>query len=401
MKFLFFIICLLSLQPLNAEDNSKAPSISPWLYKKLKKTEALIANKSYQQAEQSLKKALSEVKKGSYEHATVLRSLSSVYALTSRYKPAADALSQSIALKTLPEKQQQQATVNLGQLYMAMEQYRKAIQTLEPWLANNTKPNVQINVLVANAYAQLKKYRKALPFIQRAIAGTTKPEESWYQLNLALYYELEDYSAAAKVLKTIINRYPEKKTYWMQLSSIYQQLKQHKKAVSVKHLAYQKGYITSEKEILQLTNLLMYVGSPHKAARLLKTEIADKNVKYSSKNWEILSQAWRAAKEYELAIKALETASTLNAKGSLYQQLGQIYVQQENWSQAVSSLKKAIAKGGLKRLGETYLILGMSYYELEQIQQARQYFSKAKQFSKNRKVAMQWLNYINETKNNS
>lgn len=403
-QFLFLHNCLLALalsvfliSPVYAKENDKPVTISPSLYKRLTKVEKLISKKSYQQAEQKLSTLLTSVEQNSYEHATVLRSLSSVYALKGQYNKAADTLSRVIALKVLPENQQQQAILNLGQLYMALEQYSKAVQTLEPWLSMNPNPDLQIHVLLANAYAQLKNYRKALPHIKKAITKSKKPEESWYQLNLALYFELENYSSAAGVLKTLIRLYPDKKPYWHQLSSIYQQLKQYKKAVSIKHLAYKKGYIDTEKGVLELANLFLYIGSPYKAANLLNDGFQHKKIRSTSKNWEILAHAWTMAKEFDNAVIALETASKLNDKGSLSQQLGQIFVEQEKWNLAVVALRKAISKGGLKNTGSTYLLLGMSYYELSDNQQAKKYFLKATQYSKNKKAAMQWLNYISKS----
>lgn len=398
MRFLALILSALLLSPVFAEDKEKTPAISPWLYKKLQKTEELIAKKSYSQAEQKLNVILPELKEKTYEQAIVLRSLSSVYALNGRYKKAAEILQKVISFDVLPKKQEQQAVLNLGQLYLAVEQYAKAIKVLEPWLAKNATNDAEVNVLVANAYAQLKKHRKALPYIKKAIAGSKKPIESWYQLNLALYYELGDYAAAAQLLKKMIVFYPEKQDYWEQLASTYQQIKQYKKAVSVKHLAYKKGFIGKEKDILALVNLFLYVNSPYKAANLLQSEISGKRVASTSKNWETLAHAWTMAKEFDKAIKALEIASKLNEKGSLYQQLGQIYVEQEQWGKAISSFNKAIAKGGLKNIGSTYLLLGMSYYESNDNKQARRSFLKATQYSKARKAAYQWLEYIGKSK---
>jgi len=398
IRLLVLLLTVLFLSPAYAADKEKAPAISPWLYKKLQKTEQLIAKKSYQQAEKSLKAMLPEAKQKSYEQALVLRSLSSVYALRGNYKKAAEVLSKVMALKVLPKQQEQQAILNLGQLYMAVEQYAKAIQTLEPWLANNTTADAQVNVLVANAYAQLKKYRKALPYVKKAIANSKKPVESWYQLNLALYYELENYTAAAQILKKMIVYYADKKQYWEQLASTYQQLKQYKKAVSIKNLAYKKGFIASEKRILELVNLFLYVNSPYKAATLLKQTIASKKVKSSSKNWEALAHAWTMAKEFDSAIEALEIASKLNEKGSLYQQLGQIHVEQEQWSKAIASLNKALSKGGLKNTGSAYLMLGMSYYEKKDKKRAKRAFLKAAKYRKNSKAANQWLDYIRAPK---
>jgi tetratricopeptide (TPR) repeat protein len=278
-----------------------------------------------------------------------------------------------------------------------MEQYAKAIKVFEPWLKTHPNPNLQINILVANAYAQLKHFRKALPYVKKAIAQSKKPKEDWYQLNLALYFELEDYSSASDILKTMIRLYPDNKQYWHQLSSTYQQLQKYKKAVSIKHLAYKKGFITVEKDILELANLFLYVNSPYKAAKTLEKEFSLKKIKHTSKNWEILANAWTMAKEFDHAIEALETASSLNSKGSLYLQLGQIYVEQEKWSQAIKSLKKALNKGGLKNAGAAHLLLGMSYYELNEIKIAKESFLKASKFSKSKKSAKQWVEYINKS----
>ena len=298
MLLIILVIYTLLLSPVYAEE--KVPTISSSLYKKLQKNEKLIAKKAYSQAEKQLKVMLIKVKDKSYEQAVILRSLSSVYTLSERYNKAADVLSRVVSISALPKKQEQQAILNLGQLYMAAEQDAKAIQVLEPWLANNPKPDVQITVLVANAYSQLKRYRKALPYIKSAISRTKKPVESWYQLNLALYYELNNYTAAIKILTKLITIFPDKKKYWDQLASSYQQKNLYKKALSIKHLAYKKGIISSEKSILDLVNLFLYVNSPYKAAVLLKQAMEQKKVKHTSKNWEILAHAWQMAREFDM-----------------------------------------------------------------------------------------------------
>ena len=43
----------------------------------------------------------------------------------------------------------------------------------------------------------------------------------------------------------------------------------------------------------------------------------------------------------------------------------------------------------------TYILLGMSYYELKQTEKARRAFMKASNYAKTKKSAGQWLNYIN------
>lgn len=374
----------------------KSGTVSPWLYKKLTRIETLISEKKYTNAQQDLSKLLDSVNKGSYEQAAILRSLASVYALQGQYNKAAKALKQCLALDVLPEKQAQQAILNLGQMYLATEQYAKAVATLNPWLQKNPQPDAELSALLANAYAQLKQYRQALPLIQKAIKASSKPDDAWYQLNLAIYFELNEYRPAAILLKKLLQQHPDKKTYWGQLSSVYQQLKQFPKAASIEYLAYQKGLLKSEKEILEMANLLAYAGAPYQAGALLNDSMKRNEIRSNSKNWETLALIWQQAKEFDNAIIALEKASKRNQKGSLYLQLGQIYVEKEQWQKATDALNHALEKGGLKQTGAAYLLLGMSHYELKNLKQAAMAFKKAKSYPLQRKAAQQWLDFITE-----
>ncbi len=398
---LSLLVVSLLTGPIAAAADTKQATISPALYQKIQSTDRLIADKAYGKAEQQLLAMLGEVNAGSLDQAVVLRSLASVYALKEQYAKAAEWLSKAVALNTLPDKQQQDALLNLGQLYLATEQYAKAVSILKPWLAKNPVPDVQTHVLLANAYTQLKQYRNALPHITKAIQSTAKPEDSWYQLQLALFYELKDYQSAIPLLRKLMAANPTKKDYWTQLASVYQQLNQYTQAVTIKHLAYKKGLFNSEQDILDLVNLFLYAGSPYKAASLLQSELNAKKIGSTVKNWELLANAWRQARELDKAVKALETASKLDDKGSLYQQLGQIYYEQENWKAAIAAINNALAKGGLKQPGQAYMILGMSYYESNNTEQARQSFARAKSFPNNRKNAEQWLSFLSKANETS
>ncbi len=378
-------------------DEVKAPSISPWLYKQLSNIESLIASQAYPQARKQLEKILPELKKDSYGQALALRSLASVYALENQYTKAAKYLKQCLAMNKLPAEQHQQALLNLGQLYMAMEQYQQAVNILHAWVQQNPhSKNEQVHVLLANAYAQLKQYRKALPYIKQVIKQAKKPKESWLQLNLAIDYELGDYSAAASILQKLVLISPDKKDYWQQLSATYQQTKQFSKALAVQNLAYKKGLIKTESQILQLFNLMMYNKQPYQAALLLSKEIQARRVQPNSAHWELLANAWTGAREYKLASQALEKAANKSNKGELFLQLARLHIEQERWQPAIKALQKAIEKPGIKNKGKAYILLGMSLYETQQINASIKAFKKAKQYRKTSKAAKQWLNYIQQ-----
>ena len=393
-RFICLLFLFVYISITNVYAKEKLPTISPWLYKQLSKTEELIASQAYPQARKKLQKLLPDLKENSYPQALTLRSLASVYALESQYKEATRHLLHCLSTHALPENQQQNVLLNLGQLYMATELYQKTIDTLAQYQG---KKDAQILALLANAHAQLKHYKKAIPYIEQAIRQSKKPKEAWLQLNLALYYELNQYASAAKILRQLISYYPNKKNYWQQLSSVYQELKQFSKALSIQHLAYTKGFKFSEAELLQLFNLYVFKNQPYQAAELLAQALKTKSVKVNSKHWEMLAHAWTGAREYKKAISALEKSSALNEKGELYLQLGRIHVEQERWKKAVHSINKALQKGGLKNKGEAYILLGLSHYEMEKLPSAKKAFNHAMAFSKTKKSAVQWLKYIEKT----
>lgn len=364
------------------------------IYKKLQATELLIEAKSYQQAEQNLQDLLLKAKLESHAKAIILKSLSSVYALQGQYKKAIKVLTKALESKFFPLAQQPQAWLNLGQLYLATEEYNKAIQILAPKLTKNPNKNAQLRVLVANAYFQLKQYKPALSFVKQAISSTKTPKESWYRLNLAIYFALEKYSDAVILLKKLIQLNPNNKTYWRQLVLVYKQLEQYNNALSVKHIVYQNGLITIEEDLLDLANLFLVVGMPYQAATILQTAFSNNTIKNTGKNWETLADVWIMAKEYVSATKALEKSTKYSKKSSLFYRLAQVYIEQEQWKLAIEALNVALSKGNLKNPGNVYLLLGLSYYELYNIKYAKQAFLKATKYRKNKKTAQQWLDYL-------
>ena len=220
---------------------AKKAVISPRLFENLQKIELLITDKAYKEALTQLGGLTETLKKGTYEEAVVLRLKASIYIQNEQYPKAIKLLLQCKQLDVLPDNQEQQLLINLGQLYLAEGQYQKAIDLIEVWLKDNPNPTPGINALTGSAYAQLKQYAKALDYINKAVNASKEPVEGWLQLKLALHYQLQQYPQAAQLLEQLVHLYPDKKVYWTQLSGVYIQLKDYKKALSVKHLAYQRG----------------------------------------------------------------------------------------------------------------------------------------------------------------
>ena len=73
-----------------------------------------------------------------------------------------------------------------------------------------------------------------------------------------------------------------------------------------------------------------------------------------------------------------------------------LYLDMENWSKAASSITSAIQKGGLDedKMGNAWLMLGMSQASLKKYPEARKAFNNAIKYTKSRSNAQQWLNHL-------
>jgi tetratricopeptide (TPR) repeat protein len=378
-----------------AEKNKRkhTGSMTERTYRKLATIHELIGEEKYTEALKLLD-PLAKRLANDYERAIVYQTYGFVYASQDKLSRATDYLEKCIVLDALREDQTQRLVFNLAQLYIAQERYKEGVKTLENWFRTAESPDAHAYALLATAYAQGKEYRKAIPPLEKAIGMSDDPEETWYKLLMAMYYELKNYPKVADVLETLTSRWPENEKYWKQLSTIYIQLKRDQKALATLELAYSRGYLTKEREILQLANMHAYFADPFEAAQVLEKGIADGRVEASKKNLEMLGNYWMSAQENDKAIGALSRAGEEAENGKIDLRVAYLLIEKEQWKQAEKSLNKALRKGGLRKPGKAWLLLGMSAYETQRYDKAKQYFSKATAYEDSRKDANQWISHI-------
>lgn len=377
-----------------------AATVSIPVYQQLKKVDQLLAKKSYSQAEKLLKQRLKQ-RNSRYEKAVLLRSLSSVYGRQKNYQLAIEQLNKSLRINSLPYKATQQAQLTLGQFYLANQQQDKAFALLEPWFKRNPNPKPNTAMLLANLFSQHQQYAKALTLVKKATAKQANPPKAWAKLQLALAYKLKDYLAAIIVLEKRLKKEPDNKSHWQQLSTVYYQAKNYTQAASIKHLAYQRGFLETESEIIELAKLFLYAKTPYKAALFLQQQFTKKTLPENSENLELLANAWLTAKEPAFAQKALERALALSPKTSIYEKLAHIYSHQKNWTQARVAFNKALELGEFEDHGISQLLLGITYYHLNNESQAEVAFEKAIVDNNSSATAQQWLNYLKTNENSS
>ncbi|MFN2301362.1 MAG: tetratricopeptide repeat protein [Gammaproteobacteria bacterium] len=356
-----------------------------------------IGNEQYQEAEARLQELLGRLGRSSnYERALVMQNLGYVYLALERYPQALQMLEQSLQIDALSHRETQDLFRMMGQLYAVQEQWRESLRVMQRYYYWESDPPADALLLMATAYAQLEDFRNGILWIQRAIQKSSTPRENWYQLWLAMHHGLREYQESADVLAQMIAIWPGNKNYWQQLAGLlWADLNREADALAVWSMAYRRGLLTEESEILNVVRGYMYRNAPYNGARVMRDAMEAGHVRPTLRNWELLSQAYQLSQENRQAISALQRAAALSDDGELYVREAQLHASADNWTGVQTAAANAIQKGGLRNPGRAWMMVGMAAYERKQYQEALRAFRSAAQHPDSSRLASQWIQHIN------
>jgi tetratricopeptide (TPR) repeat protein len=371
-------------------ETKRVQTVGEWAFKRLNAAHEALAKSMHGDALQSLEELKGSSRLNDHEKALMWQTYGYVYASMEKYKQAVEAFEKCLAAGGLPEAAQLDTQYNLGQLYVMMERFDDAVRVLRDWFAKATNPSAEAHYVYAIALFQKGDKRAALTQGELAIEKATKPQEAWLQLVLSLYVENKEYQKAVGVTETLVGFFP-KKSYWLQLSAVYSQVDDFKRALAALALAHRQGMLEEDREINHLAQLYLYNEIPYEAGRVLEAGLEAGKIEGTAQAWRLLSEAWVNARERARAEKPLEEAASRSGDGELYFRLAQIQFEREEWGAARESLGRALRKGKLADPGGAQMLLGIASASDEKWEQARSAFTAAAQFEKNRRSAEQWL----------
>lgn len=389
-SLLFFSLSLTA--PLMAEEKYLLTEAT---YNALSKAQELMEAGQYSQAGKQLNALLAQTNQGSYDRAVVQQTIGYLYVEQDQYANAADAFRQALDANALPDDVTHNLRYNLAQILIADGQYKEGISLMESWLNNEAKPQNSVYVLLATANYQIKNYSKAIEYIRVAIKSDADPKEDWYRLQLSAHMSIKQYKAAINVLEILITRYPHRKVYWDQLAALYQQQEQEFTSLAVRMLA-ERLDLNDAGTLVSLADMYRYLGIPYKSGKLLQQGMDNGVIAANFKHLKKLSESWMAARENTLAAEVLTKMLPMDSSGETHLQLGQVYVDMEAWQQAVSVLNQSVELLDTGKKGRAQLLLGTSYFYLEQLEQARTAFTRAMAFDSQSRYAAQWLRHIED-----
>ena len=329
-----------------------------------------------------------------YARALLLRELAGKAVKTQDYDLAAKYLEDAIAQNSLSGPALEEMRRNLTELYVASGEPKRVIAALESTVKANTNVSANQQMLLASAYLKSGRQKEAVPLMEKAIAATRNPDESWLAALLAAYNDTGRDKDALPLLEKLIRANPLQREYWLALAGLQLKSGQKAKALATLELAQRQGHLKSTDERLQLIGLTAQLGAPYEAASLMQTWLRSGELPATGGNWKNLAGLWTAARESAPAIEALNEALKSEGEAALFQQLGQLQLDREDYAAAAKALEEATSRGA--RNGGTLMNLGMAYYQQADFTNALRAFRGAEDYPGSRALARQWIDYLSD-----
>lgn len=385
----------------------KTPAISQAVYKKLGGPNALM-NPEKEDAKPDFPGALAELKKiesrdaanwNAYEKATLYNYMAYAYYSQEQFKSALKYYKLVVAQSPqIPLNLETATLYTIAQLQFVVEDYKGAIATLNKWFKQSDPMfiNADHYALLSQAYYQDKQFGKSLTNIQKAIAmykekGKT-PKENWYSIEMAIQYDRGKNKEVVDILETLVRLYP-KQAYYKQLAGMYNMVKKEQQAAYLTDANYVAGALSKETEVLNLAYMMLGEGYSYRAAKILEKGIDKELIEPTSKNLETLATAWRMSQEVDKSIAVMIEAASKSDNGNLYALLAGNYIDSDENQKALDAGKKAIARGGVKRMDQLQVVLGMASANLGNWDDCQKYFGQAKKDKRSEAFAKNWMDF--------
>jgi len=216
-----------------------------------------------------------------YGRARVHQMLGTFAAQEEQYEPALEHLKASLAEESLPPEDQLRVLFLVGQLQTMLERYDEAVATLESWISQVGDPPAA-----------------------KAIEIADEPKEAWYRLLLSLRLTREEYQEALALLDDMILKFPSR-VYWQQMAAIYSELGKLGKSLAVQQLAKMEGFITEDRDLMRLAQMLMMEGLPHRGAEVLEEGLKNGSIEPTQQVYQTYSDTLLQSREWAKAIEPL------------------------------------------------------------------------------------------------
>ena len=396
IKNIFFtFILFLSISATSQE------AIQQWVYNMLERAQINVDKGNLEEAEKTYKyHADDSASNKSYDHFVILRTYAYFLLSQDRNEEALSYLKIADKKDRMPDYDVFMLKYVLGQVLYVNGERDAAKKSFLEWVKLGTDKNFDLRpegyATLATIYAQDAEWDDALIYITLALENTSIFMENWAQLKFSIHAEKKQYMLALEVAQDLVRFKPKNKAYIEQMAGVYNEIRFEEESLASLEFKLQQNLLTKSSEYVNLANFYLYKKLPIDASKViekgLKLEVLDNDIK----NNELLSNAFIIAKDFKNAIRALINVTKISDDSKYDYRIGQIYLQNSEYSNAIKFFKIARNKGWESKPGSLELLIGICFIELDDFDSARVELAKASNFGKEEEVDP-WVSYMDST----
>ena len=397
MRKLLFITLLSTSFFISSEE-----TISRWMSDYFKRIHDHIGNENYEKAQYELEMGNNNYFRNgrTYEAALLYQLYGQFYAVQSQYTEAVPWFEKALATEKMPRIGAQEVRFQLAQTYFMIGKYENVIALLDEFIRVGERykypVSARVNLLMSYSHGRLEQYEPSYFHIKQANNKSDKPQLDWIEYAFSLAMKLEKLDDAEDLGTRLLFLEPNKKKYWNQVSALYFAKEFEVDSLSALELAYENDTLNKESDYLLLAKYYLYQKSPLKSVLVINDGIKKKLIKENEENLKLLSSSYFYARDLENGIKILVKAEKISDDPELSFRLVTYAFDSENYELAISSFKIAKDRGWNDIPGRIELITGISYFELDKVEEARSNLLLATNFEDTKDTAEGWLSYINQ-----
>tara|TARA_Y100000991_G_scaffold97358_1_gene73445 strand:- start:905 stop:2101 length:1197 start_codon:yes stop_codon:yes gene_type:complete len=397
MRKLFFITLLSTSFLISSEE-----TISRWMSDYFKRIHDHIGNENYEKAQYELEMGNNNYFRNgrTYEAALLYQLYGQFYAVQSQYTNAVPWFEKALATEKMPRIGAQEVRFQLAQTYFMIGKYENVIPLLDEFIRVGERykypVSARVNLLMSYSHGRLEQYEPSYFHIKQANNKSDKPQTDWIEYAFSLAMKLENLDDAEDLGTRLLFLEPNKKKYWNQVSALYFAKEFEVDSLSALELAYENDTLNKESDYLLLAKYYLYQKSPLKSVLVINDGIKKNIIKENEENLKLLSSSYFYSRDLENGIKILVKAEKISDDPELSFRLGTYAFDSEKYELAISSFKIAKDRGWNDIPGRIELITGISYFELDKVEEARSNLILATNFEDTKDTAEGWLSYINQ-----
>ena len=317
----------------------------------------------------------------SYERSLINQLWGNLYATIGDYQKAIDSYEASLRFRKIPLITNLQVRANSPMLFSTKD-FDKVIETLLTYKKiaeqRGQEFSPQNMILLGIAYYYLENFEEAYNYISAANDNSLKYKEDWLKYELALAVKLNKINDAIDVGQILVYINPDKRIL-KQVSGLYYTQAKDSESLAGLELAFDNQLLEENKEYQDLARYYLYKGLPQKAVKVLIDGLNKQKLDENKENLELIADSFFIARDRKNGIIYLEKSLGLEPDPDVAFKIARFGFEDENWNLANKFFNKALQMGWDKTPGRIELLLGITQYELGNLQKSLSFFNIAKE----------------------